>query len=122
MISISIGMSLIALSTGMFLLAKTNRDSLSLFFKIISYFIIVASFLNIGCAIIYGGIHSIYKHYHHQMKMNSHFMGNNWKHEMNKNNCNEENCLMKDDRNFIMKEKSSKEDAVDSCLNKLKKN
>jgi hypothetical protein len=48
MILIPASLTLIALAGGMFLLAKTNKDNLGIFFKIISLFIIIGSFMNFG--------------------------------------------------------------------------
>src|ERR1051325_10953212 len=49
---ICIGLLLLALSSGMFLLNKTQKDNLGGFFRFVSWFIIVASFLGmIHCAL-----------------------------------------------------------------------
>ena len=56
MILVSISLALIALLGGMFLLAKTQKDNLNLFFKVVAYFIIVVSFLSIGCIVLRGAV------------------------------------------------------------------
>lgn len=44
-----IAMLLLSLTGGMFLLAKTKKDGLSMFFTVVSWFVIVASLLAILC-------------------------------------------------------------------------
>ena len=58
MIFIPISLALLAFSTGMFLLAKTRKENLSRFFKAMSYFIIIVSFLII-CLTFTGGFKSM---------------------------------------------------------------
>jgi Spy/CpxP family protein refolding chaperone len=52
MILISVSLALLAVTAGMFLLAKTRKESLGIFFKAISYFIIIAGFLIICLGLI----------------------------------------------------------------------
>jgi|GEM_PF-5202160 len=54
MIFIPISVALLALTSGMLLLAKTRKENLGKFFKVISYFIIISSFLIMGLTIIGG--------------------------------------------------------------------
>jgi hypothetical protein len=70
MTTIAIGLSLIALTGGAFLLAKTKKDLLSSFYKGIAYFVIIAGFLNILSA----GLHGTMKFYgmKHSYKMRMH--------------------------------------------------
>ncbi len=51
MICISFCLALLALVAGMFLLAKTQKASLGMFFKVISYFVITASLICLLCCI-----------------------------------------------------------------------
>jgi hypothetical protein len=62
-ILISSGLSLLALTGGMFLLAKSNKDMLSMFFKLVAYFIIIVSFLNLACTALHGVMRIYGKHY-----------------------------------------------------------
>jgi hypothetical protein len=90
---IPISLALLALSAGMLLLAKTNKDNLGLFFKSISLFIIIGSFLVMGLAIVSGitrmmlhGGHEQGAHRHHKRHHN--FYGaeggqRNWRHHWN---------------------------------------
>jgi len=62
MILIASSFSLLVIVAGMFLLAKTQKDNLSNFFKYVSYFVILVGFLN-----LFGGtacmlIHKCMKH------------------------------------------------------------
>jgi len=52
MTGICISAMLLSLTAGMFLLAKTNKDNLSAFFKVISWAVIVISMLGIVCCSI----------------------------------------------------------------------
>src|ERR1700739_59307 len=77
MIFTSISLIILALTGGMFLLAKTNKDNLSLFFRIISYFIIIGSFLSLVCLTIhcsmrFYGRESLYN----EIRMHEKFMDN----------------------------------------------
>ncbi len=47
MILIAASMSLLVIIAGMFLLAKTQKENLSNFFKYVSYFVILVGFLNL---------------------------------------------------------------------------
>ena len=47
MILIAASMSLLVIIAGMFLLAKTQKENLSNFFKYVSYFVILIGFLNL---------------------------------------------------------------------------
>jgi hypothetical protein len=58
---ISSALGLIAFTGGMFLLAKTKKELLGVFFKIASYFIICVSLLLILCTAFHGIIHSFGK-------------------------------------------------------------
>ena len=51
---IPISLALLALSAGMFLLAKTNKEDLGKSFKVISYFIIICSFLVMALTVVCG--------------------------------------------------------------------
>lgn len=69
-IIISIGVSLVALAAGAFLLARASRENFGLWYKIIAWFIIVASFLNLGCAAMHSAMKFYGRHYmHHEKKM-----------------------------------------------------
>jgi hypothetical protein len=64
---ISISVSLIALAGGMFLLEKTNKDNLGLFFKVIAYLIIILSLLILACTAIKGSMNHCGKSHRHLM-------------------------------------------------------
>lgn len=75
MISIPIGITLLALAGGTFLLAKTTKYELGLLFKILAYFIIIASFLNFVCIGIQCAMQYCHtQHSHHEMKMHEKYM------------------------------------------------
>lgn len=63
MIFTSISLTILALTGGMFLLAKTNKDNLGLFFKIIAYFIIITSFFNLAGSTIHCAMKFYHKEY-----------------------------------------------------------
>src|SRR4051812_43753689 len=65
---LSVSLCLISLASGMFLLGKTNKDNLSLFFRVISYFIIVVSFLTLACTAMQGAMHAYGRAHCHRMK------------------------------------------------------
>ena len=65
----SICLALIALAAGMFLLAKAVKDGLSLFFKIVAWFIIVASFLSLGCIALHTAVKICTWHAYHDGSM-----------------------------------------------------
>ena len=46
-------MLLLALTGGMFLLAKSNKDNLGIFYKIVSWFVIVAAMLALVCCTLH---------------------------------------------------------------------
>jgi len=106
MVLIPIALTLIAITAGMFLLAKTNKDNLGILFKIVAYFIIISGFLNLACSAMmcmmgFYGKH----HFNGEMKMHNKWMKHNmelYHHNMgmgmrnegywNSNgNCNEKN-------------------------------
>lgn len=68
-ISISVGITLLALTGAMFLLAKTNKDGLGTMFKAVAWIIIVSCFINLGCTALYGLIKFSGRHARHEMKM-----------------------------------------------------
>jgi hypothetical protein len=102
----SIALALLALTGGMFLLAKTKKDNLGLSFKIISYFIIIASFLNLACTAAHGAMKFYGRSYcNHEMMMHEKFMKDDmgsYHHGMGRygNECCEryEGSCMKDNR------------------------
>jgi energy-coupling factor transporter transmembrane protein EcfT len=65
MILIVSSFSLLVIVAGMFLLAKTQKDNLSNFFKYVSYFVIIVGFLNLFA----GGVHMILGHFYKQCAM-----------------------------------------------------
>jgi ABC-type lipoprotein release transport system permease subunit len=73
MIFILIPLALLALTAGMFLLAKTRKENLGKFFKAISYFIIIASFL-IMCLTLIGGFTRMLMHRMHHMENHERMM------------------------------------------------
>jgi hypothetical protein len=78
---ISFSLALVALAAGMFLLAQTMKDNLNLFFKVVAYFIIVASFLGMACIGIHGAVRMYSKHEHPggEMRMGQMgMMGGRW--------------------------------------------
>jgi len=103
-----VGITLLALASGMFLLAKTSKDNLGLIYKIAAWFIIISSIINLGCA----GLNSMMKlyskqshdemmMYHHKMdkKMYKHFMkGDKMDHHNMPGSyggkCGKEGCMM----------------------------
>ncbi len=68
-ISITVPLTLLSLAAGIFLLAKTNRDALSLIYKIAAWFIIAASILNLGCSAIHCMMRSYGNHFKYEMMM-----------------------------------------------------
>ena len=58
----SISLALLVIVAGMFLLAKTSKDNLGKFFKIVSYFVIISGFLVIFCSITYGIVRMKMRH------------------------------------------------------------
>jgi len=69
MILVPVSITLLALSTGMFLLAKANKDNLGVFYKIVAYFIIVASFLNLACCAMHCAMQFYDKKFEHEIMM-----------------------------------------------------
>jgi len=69
MILIPICLALIALTGGTFLLAKAVKDTLGLFFKIVAWFIIVASFLSHGCVALHTAVKICTWHSYHEGSM-----------------------------------------------------
>jgi hypothetical protein len=79
---IASGVALLALAAGVFLLAKATRDNLGPIYKIVAWFIIIASIVNAG----FNAMNCMFKFYHkhmmmghemrmdHEMKMNKMFM------------------------------------------------
>ena len=65
MMLVSVSLALLAVTAGMFLLAKTRKEGLSIFFKAISYFIIIAGFLVICLGLIGGFTRMIMQKIHH---------------------------------------------------------
>jgi len=75
MIFISISLTILALTGGMFLLAKSNKDNLGIFFKIIAYFIIIASFLNLAGSTIHCAMKFYHKEYlNNEIRMRDNFI------------------------------------------------
>ncbi|MDF2453775.1 MAG: hypothetical protein K0S26_3279, partial [Bacteroidota bacterium] len=68
-ISISVGITLLALTGAMFLLAKTNKDGLGTMFKAVAWVIIVCCFINLGCTLLHGLMKFSGRHSRHEMKM-----------------------------------------------------
>jgi len=69
MFLISIALALLSLTGGMLLLAKTNKDALNVFFRIVSWFIIVSSFLTMVCAGMQCLMKMYTKSFHYEMMM-----------------------------------------------------
>jgi hypothetical protein len=68
-ITVSVGVTLLALAAGMFLLAKAAKDNLSLIYKIAAWFIIIAGILNLGCSALHCMMNMYGKHMHYEMMM-----------------------------------------------------
>ena len=68
MILISISLSLLALTAGMFLLDKTKKEGLGNFYNIISWLIIVVSLLALLCSLTRGGLKMTRKHHTEYME------------------------------------------------------
>lgn len=68
-ISISVGITLIALTGAMFLLAKTQKDSLGTMFKAAAWIIIVSCVINLGFTALHGLMKFSGRHSRHEMKM-----------------------------------------------------
>lgn len=75
---ISVGLSLIALAAGMLLMAQTNKENLGIFFKIVSYFIIISSLLNLACTALSCTVKFYSKHHFHGEMVH----GKSWKNDM----------------------------------------
>jgi len=81
---ISISLALIALCAGMLLLAKTNKDNLGLFFKSISFFFIIGSFLVMILSAVFGFTRMMFHHRHNEKRSHRHhkkhhkFHGGHW--------------------------------------------
>jgi hypothetical protein len=102
MIIVASSLSLLAIVAGMFLYAKTLKDNLNLFFKIVSCFIIIVGFLNLFIGSAFMMIEKMYMH-HQKMEMGSYeHHGKKMKKHMNKHWSNEgmddENCECKTDK------------------------
>jgi hypothetical protein len=81
MILVSFSLALVALAAGMFLLAQSMKDNLNIFFKVVSYFIIVASFLSMACIGIHGAVrmYSMHNKQPGEMRMGEmRMMGGPW--------------------------------------------
>jgi hypothetical protein len=65
MILIASSFSILVIVAGMFLLAKTQKDNLSNFFKYISYFVIIFGFLSLFA----GAAHFVMRHFYNQCAM-----------------------------------------------------
>ena len=113
----SIALTLIALTGGMFLLAKTHKDNLGVFFKIIAYFIIIASFLNLICT----AAHNAFKYYGkarfgHEMMMHKKFMDMGFYHGgMERYGCDAKCCT---EAEGCMKSESA--DCHGKCMKEMK--
>ena len=59
MISTSIGINILALASGIFLIEKMNRDNMGWFYKTLAYLILILGLLNFGII----GAESMYKIY-----------------------------------------------------------
>ena len=77
-ILIAVGLSLIALAAGMFLLAKTKRENLGMFYSVISFFIIAATFVVLACTALHASMIIYGKGRHYKMKMDKNFMKADW--------------------------------------------
>lgn len=130
-ILISVGLSLIALTGGMFLLAKINKDSLGMIYTIVAYFIIIASFINLACTGLlcvgkmYGKMYG--KAQHHELMMyKKHKKGyKDYHHGMNKyhqsgpmNCCAMNDCKPGSGHMMMHSEKDGKMMMRDSLYNK----
>jgi hypothetical protein len=69
LISISIGITLLALTGGMFLLAKVKNDALGTLFKVAAWTIIICCVINLGCTVLRGFMKFSGMHARHEMKM-----------------------------------------------------
>jgi ABC-type nickel/cobalt efflux system permease component RcnA len=128
MILIASSFSLLVIVAGMFLLAKTQKDGLSNFFKYISYFVIILGFLNLFC----GGVHMFMKHcsQHCNSEMKHCKKSKHAKHSKIKIYRNvscgneiidEENCMMHGDKTSMNKEKSIEMEMGAECTNMKEK-
>jgi hypothetical protein len=79
MIFITSSFSLLVIVSGMFLLAKTQKDNLSNFFKYVSYFVIIVGFLNL----FFGGVHMLMRSFHQHYAAEMHH-GKKYKHGKHK--------------------------------------
>lgn len=61
---IAVALSLLALTGGLFLLAKTNKDSLGMAFKLVSWIVILFSFLVFLCSVVQG-FQKMFRHHDH---------------------------------------------------------
>lgn len=93
---ISVSLSMISLAGGMILLERTNKDNLGLFFRLISYFIIIVSFLALaftalqGCMSMYGKSNWHKMRYEKMMDHNMGFMKEHMgPHAMGKHGCSD---------------------------------
>jgi hypothetical protein len=71
-ILISVGVTLLALTGGTFLLAKINKDNLGIMYKLVAWFVILASVISLACS----ALHCVMKFYgkdiHYEMMKEKH--------------------------------------------------
>ncbi len=91
MIVVASSLSLLAIVAGMFLYAKTIKDNLNLFYKIVASFIIIIGFLNlfVGSAAIM--VEKVYKAKMHHNKMENKLCGSCGK-KLKKHNYKQMSC------------------------------
>lgn len=94
MIVVASSLSLLAIVAGMFLYAKTVKDNLNQFFKIVAFFIVIVGFINLFIGSAFIMMEKIYMH-HQKMEKKSHgYHGKKMKKHMQMScegmdNCNE---------------------------------
>ncbi len=136
MILIASSISLLVIIAGMFLLAKTQKENLSNFFKYVSYFVILAGFLNLFGGGLFFIAKTCIRHCNSQSQMNWDNYGNCKKHEKGcsymemckdgENMCEEEGTEMCVEKRIVsncqeMKEECKKGEATTCCKDKMMK-
>ena len=109
MILIAASFSLLVIVAGMFLLAKTQKDNLSNFFRYVAWFVIIVGFLNFfgGSAImvVHAGMQHMKEHYmmmHKKGKHGKHHSFKMYKHMPCANGMGDEECSMMGDEKCEM--------------------
>lgn len=122
MIIIACSLSLLAIVSGMFLLAKTQKDNLSNMFKYVAYFVIIAGFFHVVVGGALFTMRTIYNCGAEHFKMENTCEGMHGKHMKNKKckrmsmSCDkmgDENC----EKGMMMNEGKCMETGKDCCAN-----